>query len=248
MRSALLLTSVLALAACNVSGHARDNGDADEGPAGPTIKRDYRARRLRADPLAGSHDVIVTVGPAAAVSAEGDQRTLDRLEIKVENGELRIGSKKRNGWFNSDNNRGRGVTIRVTVPKLAAASIAGSGDMRIDKVEGDRFGGRYRADPATWTSQRCEVGAADFSIAGSGGVTARGSADSSSVSIAGSGDVDTAGLTAQHGQDLGDGIGQCQRQRQRERGRVGHGLGRCGDERRRQVHGPQDGLGRRTLR
>jgi len=194
MRSALLLTSVLALAACNVSGHARDNGDTDEGPVGPTIKRDYALSGFERIRLAGSHDVVVTVGPAAAVSAEGDQRTLDRLEIKVENGELRIGSKKRNGWFSGEN-RSRGVTIRVTLPKLAAASIAGSGDMRIDKVEGDRFGGEI-AGSGDMEIAALKVGAADFSIAGSGGVTARGSAESSSISIAGSGDVDTAGLTA----------------------------------------------------
>src|SRR5215213_2437977 len=182
MRAAILLTSVLALAACNVSGHARDNGDSDDGPAGPTIKRDYALSGFERIELAGSPDVIVTVGPAASVSAEGDQKTLDRLDIRVENGELKIGSKKRNGWFHSDSNR-RHVTIRVTLPKLAAASIAGSGDMRIDKVEGEKFGGAI-AGSGDMDIAALRVGAADFSIAGSGGITARGSAQTTNVSIA----------------------------------------------------------------
>jgi hypothetical protein len=175
MRAAILLTSVLALAACNVCDYALSGFERIE--------------------LAGSPDVIVTVGPAASVSAEGDQKTLDRLDIRVENGELKIGSKKRGGWFHSDNDHGRHVTIRVTLPKLAAASIAGSGDMRIDKVEGDRFGGAI-AGSGDMEIAALKVGAADFSIAGSGAVSAKGSAESTNVSIAGSGDVDVAGVTA----------------------------------------------------
>lgn len=194
MRAALLLTSVLALAACNVSGHARDNGDSDEGPVGPKIKRDYALTGFDRIKLAGSPNVIVTVGPAAAVSAEGDQKTLDRLEMRVENGVLRIGNKKSKGWFNTDS-ASREVTIRVTVPKLAGASISGSGDIRIDRVEGDRFGGEI-AGSGDLDIAALRVGAADFSIAGSGAVTARGSADSTNVSIAGSGDVDAAGLAS----------------------------------------------------
>ncbi len=194
MRAAILLASVLALAACNVSGHARDKDDYDDGPAGPTIKRNYALSGFERIDLAGSPDVIVTVGPAASVSAEGDQKTLDRLDIRVENGELKIGRKKQGGWFHSDM-RLRPVTIRVSLPKLAAASIAGSGDMRIDKVEGERFGGEI-AGSGDMEIAALKVGAADFSIAGSGGMKASGTAASSNVSIAGSGDVDTAGLAA----------------------------------------------------
>ena len=41
-------------------------------------------------------------------------------------------------WFSHHD---RGVTVHVTVPALAGASIAGSGDMRIDRVQGPRFAG-----------------------------------------------------------------------------------------------------------
>jgi hypothetical protein len=194
MRAAMLLSSVLALAACNVSGHARENGDADEGPPGPKIKRNYALTGFEKIRLGGTHDVLVTVGPAASVSAEGDQKILDRLEIRVENGELRIGSKQRQGWFNSDHG-GRDVTIRVTLPKLAAATIAGTGDMRIDKVEGDRFDGEI-SGTGDMDIASIRVGAVDFSIAGTGGITARGTAQSTNVSVAGTGDVNAAGLVS----------------------------------------------------
>jgi hypothetical protein len=189
MRAAILLTSVMALAACHVSGHARD--DEDHGPRGPAVKRNYQVGVFDHIKLTGSHDVIVTVGPAVSVSAEGDSASLDRLEIRVDGDTLRVGSKRNGKWFDVDH--GSHIVVRVTVPKLAGGSIEGSGDMRIDKAEGDSFRG------AIGGSGDLEIGtmrvaSADFSIAGSGSVRASGNADSVSMSIAGSGDVDAGGL------------------------------------------------------
>src|SRR3546814_10615499 len=67
------------------------------------------------------------------------------------------------------------VTVYVTTPILAGAAIGGSGDMRIDAVEGGSFsasiGGSGDMDIAS-----LRVGSADFSIAGSGGIHAAGTA------------------------------------------------------------------------
>lgn len=46
--------------------------------------------------LGGSPDVVVTTGKAVSVRATGEQKQLDRLDIRVENGVLMIGSKKGN--------------------------------------------------------------------------------------------------------------------------------------------------------
>src|SRR3546814_5360151 len=68
--------------------------------------------------------------------------------------------------------------------------------MRIDAVEGGSFsasiGGSGDMDIAS-----LRVGSADFSIAGSGGIHAAGTATRTSVSIAGSGDVEIADLESQ---------------------------------------------------
>jgi hypothetical protein len=156
------------------------------------VKRTYQVGDFDRIKLTGSHDVIVTVGPAVSVSAEGDAASLDRLEIRVDGDTLRVGSKREGKWFDADS-RGSHIVVRVTVPKLAGGSIEGSGDMRIDKTEGDSFKG------AIGGSGDLEIGtmrvaSADFSIAGSGSVRASGNADSVSMSIAGSGDVDAGGL------------------------------------------------------
>jgi hypothetical protein len=190
MRAAILLASVLALGACNVSGHARESRE--HIARGPTVKRDYQVSDFERIKLAGSHDVTVAVGPAASVSAEGDAESLDRLEIRVDGGTLRVGSKRDGKWFSWDHD-GRRVVVHVTVPRLSGAEIAGSGDLRMDKIEGDRFDGEI-AGSGDMDIALLRVGHANFSIAGSGGITARGSAQKTNVSIAGSGDVDVGGF------------------------------------------------------
>jgi hypothetical protein len=135
--------------------------------------------------LAGSQNVIVRVGGGHSVRAEGEAGLLDRLEIAVRgNGELHIGFKKDKDWswpFGRDH---KPVTIFVTVPSLAAASIEGSGDVQVDRVEGRTLVGAMK------------VGNAAFAVAGSGDIRAVGTADSATLSVAGSGDIDTRGLQA----------------------------------------------------
>lgn len=187
MRAAMILSSIMLLGACNMSADAQ-TGDNDGG-GGRTGQRSFEVGTFDKISLAGSHDVIVTVGGAPSVRAEGDAEALERLEIRVEDGQLRIGSK-RGSWSVG---RGRGVTVHVTAPSLAAAAIGGSGDMRIDKVEGSGFDAEIGGS-GDMQIAALKVGKASFSIAGSGGITAAGTAGTATISIAGSGDVNTAGL------------------------------------------------------
>jgi hypothetical protein len=190
MRSALILASVFTLAACNMSADAQE-GEASGG--GPMTQRSYNLAGFDAVSLAGPHDVTVSVGSAHSVRAEGPEDILDRLEVEVENGSLKIGTKRMNGMsINFGGNRPK-VRIHVTMPAMRAASIGGSGDIRVDKVQGESFaasiGGSGDIDIG---SMRVEE--ADFSVAGSGAVRATGSANRAKVSIAGSGDVNVGGL------------------------------------------------------
>ncbi len=182
MRGAILLASVFVLAACNMAA------DAQAGPGGGALgQRSFNLAGFDAVSVAGPHDVVVAVGSAHSVRAEGDQETLDRLEIKVEGGNLKIGTKKGNwsiGW-SKDRPKTR---IFVTLPSIRAAAIAGSGDMQVDRVQADRFKAAI-AGSGDLQIQQLQVGDAEFSIAGSGNITARGTAQRADISIAGSGDV-----------------------------------------------------------
>ena len=183
MRS-VIIGAALALGACTV-GHGHD----DDGQARASGQRDFQVGAFHAVSLEGSQDVIVTVGGTPSVRAEGDADALERLDIRVENGTLRIGSR-RQGWFGSHHGR---VTVHVSAPSIDNAAIAGSGDMRIDRAQADTFEASI-AGSGDLQIAALRAGRAKFSIAGSGDITAVGQAEQSELSVAGSGGMHLEGL------------------------------------------------------
>ncbi len=183
MRGAILIP-VLMLGACS-TGEAGEN----EGQA---ATRNFQVGAFDKISLAGSSDVVVTVGGAPSVRAEGNSTLLEKLEVKVENGVLRIGYKKGKWSFGWRKDRAP-VTVHVSVPSLTGAEIAGSGDMKIDKIEGGDFAGEIAGSGAIELAS-LRARNASFAIAGSGGVSARGSAETADFEIAGSGDIRAGGL------------------------------------------------------
>ena len=186
MRNAIILGSALLLSACNFSAGAREpeNG-------GAQARKDFSVGSFDRVAVSGSPDVVVTVGGAPSVRAEGSQKMIDRLDIRVEDGALKIGTRKNNSFMH----RGGRLTIYVTAPSLTGAQVLGSGGIRIDKVEGPRFASAI-AGSGELDIASLKVGEASFAIAGSGTVRAAGTAQSSNVSVAGSGDAGLERLEA----------------------------------------------------
>jgi hypothetical protein len=185
MRTIALLSAAALVSACHAAGSAEGTG--------PIVQRDFPvAGAFDKIALAGSPNVVVTVGPAASVRAEGDAAILDRLEITNDNGQLRIGLRSNTGSWFSWNSHHR-LTVHVTVPALAAASIEGSGDMRIDRVQGPAFAasvtGSGDMNVAALTADQ-----ASFTVTGSGDISAAGRARQASASVTGSGDLRLAQL------------------------------------------------------
>jgi hypothetical protein len=186
MRKLLAIAPVAILAAACSAGAQDGGGDRNRAQG----SRNFEVGAFQTVALEGSHDVIVTVGGAPSVRAEGDADAIERLDIRVENGALKIGSRRSDGWFSRHSGH---VTVHVTAPALNGASIGGSGDMRIDRVQAAAF------DASIGGSGDMQIGAlragrAEFSIAGSGGIRAAGSADDADISIAGSGSVSGEGF------------------------------------------------------
>ena len=140
----------------------------------------------------GPQDVVITRGEAHAVRAEGSPDALAQLEAVVQDGELIIRPKDQFGpgfdWSDFED-----VTFFVTAPQLERLSLAGSGDVRIDRVEGETFAGTIAG------SGELEIGSLrvdeiDLTIAGSGNLVAAGIARETRVSIGGSGEVHASAL------------------------------------------------------
>lgn len=183
MRRLLTIGPIMLVAACT----AAESHSAQA--SGQRADRNFEVGAFQSVALQGPHNVVVTVGGAPSVRAEGDSAALDMLDIRVEDGRLIVGTRR--GW--SWRGAGGEVIVHVTAPAIQEASIGGSGDMRIDRIQGDRF------EASIGGSGDMEIGAlqartAEFSIAGSGGIRATGSAEAADISIAGSGDMTLDGL------------------------------------------------------
>jgi hypothetical protein len=185
MRAILILAPTLLLGACH--------SDRDDD-RGPSVKRAYPVAGFDRIALAGPYDAVVTVGGALSVRAEGDSKSIDRLVVRVENGELKIETRHDNNWsWGFSGHHRRATIVYVTVPSLSAASIGGSGDMKIDKVGGKSFTAAI-AGSGDMQIGSLQVGEANLTIAGSGDLSASGKAQKASFKVAGSGDIAAGGF------------------------------------------------------
>lgn len=186
----LAILAALPLIACNMVSDDKDTPGVAGSGSGNT--RTYQVADFTGVVLRGSDDVDVRVGSAFSVRAEGDPEVLEYLKIEKDGDTLKIGRRNRSGFNWGD----RSVKIYVTMPRITSGSVAGSGDMTIDRVEG----GSFNANSAGSGSIAVATLAADavaMNIAGSGGISAGGgTAKSIKAKIAGSGDIDAAKLKA----------------------------------------------------
>jgi len=163
--------------------------------ASGTTSRNYQVGTFDQIEVAGPYDVQVRTGGNAGVSAQGSQRLLDRTTVEVQGDKLLIRPQERHNWF-SFGSHGK-ATFIVTVPQLRAATIAGSGDIKVDRVQGPEFDGTV-AGSGDLSLAAVDVQSLKLNIGGSGDVKAgSGKAQSADYNIGGAGDVDAAGVAAQ---------------------------------------------------
>lgn len=183
----LLMIALLPLAACQ--SNWEKEGEAAQA-SGTGASRSFAASSFTGVEVEGPDDVDVKAGQKFSVTAEGDPKVLDQLDIRVVDGRLRVGRKDAKGkWFNNDH----GARVHVVMPRLTSAAVSGSGDLTAERGEGD-FNGAI-AGSGNLTVADLRANAADLSIAGSGELSVAGSASKLSASIAGSGDIDAKRLT-----------------------------------------------------
>ena len=185
MRRLWMTASIGALAALGATiALAQDGGD-------DTVTRSYDLGGFDAVSVVGPHHVVISVGPAYSVSAEGPQRTIADTEVEIEDGRLEIRPVDDDRWERRDREFWRDyepATFHITLPALEAVTLVGGGDMRVDRVEGEKFSASV-AGSGDLDLAALRVDDAHFSIAGSGDLAARGSATRQRVSIAGSGNL-----------------------------------------------------------
>jgi hypothetical protein len=191
MRKSLALAAVAACTALSGCGrvHAEDGG--------ATVSRNYQVSNFQKIEVAGPYDVRVRTGANPSVSASGSEKLLGRTVVEVKGDKLLIRPEQSKGWFHFGWSTHGHANFTVTVPQLSGATIAGSGDIKVDKVQGDRFEGTVAGsggiDVAAMNVQTLKL-----AIAGSGSAKAgAGKAQSAEYEIAGSGDLDAGAVQTQ---------------------------------------------------
>lgn len=183
-------------AAVIVIGAAATSGCGREEASGATVSRSYQIGNFQEIEVAGPYEVTVRTGGNPGVSAQGSEKLLERTKVEVEGDKLVI-RPEHHGWFDFGwSGRGK-ASFTVTVPQLSGATIAGSGDINVDKVQGNSFEGTV-AGSGGLNVTSMDVQSLKLSIAGSGGVKAgTGKAQAAEYEIAGSGDLDAGAVQAQ---------------------------------------------------
>ena len=138
--------------------------------------------------LSAPIEVELGLGEREAVTLEGDEKLIARLEVAVENGVLHVRARK-GDWGSWHMNWNRNVRARVTARRLDALSIAGSGDIHAGEMRGDSLAVNISGSGDVNIAGG-KVGRLSLAISGSGDVRSpRLEAERVNVSISGSGDA-----------------------------------------------------------
>ena len=185
-------TLAVAMAAAAAGGcHASVNGD-----AGPDATRTYNVGNFRQIEVAGPYDVDVRTGGKPSVAASGSERLIEHTRVEVDGDKLIIRPKRRGGWFSFGWSSHGKARFTITTSELNATTIAGSGDVRIDRVQGAEFKGVVAGSGGIDVAN-VDVQSLKLSIAGSGGIKGGGKAKAADYNIAGSGSIDGGGIATE---------------------------------------------------
>lgn len=132
---------------------------------------DTRAvKNFHAIASAGSFKVNVQMGEEESLTLNGNAEDINRIETVVENGILKIRTKRN---FKSWNAVGHEVSINITAKRLDGLMLSGSGSILLD--------GTLNAPSA------------DIQLSGSGEITASVDNQNTSLALSGSGNINVSG-------------------------------------------------------
>jgi len=191
MRKSIVSAVIAACAMVSACGQTR----AEDG--GATVSRNYQVGNFQQIEVAGPYDVQVRTGANPSVSARGAEKLLEHTVVEVQGDKLTIHPEEHHGWFNFNFGSHGKTVFTVTVPQLSAATLAGSGDMNVDTIRGDRFEATL-AGAGDMGIGSVNVQQLKLSMAGSGDAkVGSGQAQSAEYTVVGAGGIDARGLVTQ---------------------------------------------------
>ena len=142
----------------------------------------------------GSFDVYLTQGETYEIKLTGDENLLQYVETKVENGVLRIRTRKGVNLRPTED-----MKIYITAPRFAELSLAGSGKIVAEtNLTSDAKIKISIAGSGDILMKEVNAPQVSVNIAGTGKVEASGATRDVDVDMAGTGEVNIKGLKAEN--------------------------------------------------
>lgn len=200
-----------ALAAGAIATMSASSAQRQDAPAGAaTEQRPVTA--FSAIELAGPYHVVIDAQAKPALELTGERKQLAEVETVVQGDTLVVRPVPRHGFFFNFGKRRETVTVRIGAGALKRLTVAGSGDVDIDHVDGDRFtlagngpgdvhaGGAVRQLTVTSSGsgdldlRRLKAADVDLALNGPGDVKLADVGNALAVQQGGSGDLVADGL------------------------------------------------------
>jgi hypothetical protein len=175
----------LTLAGCGLG----DDAPPVPSDAGPLESRTVAVADFNTVTAVSPDRVIIRRGDAFAVGVRGRAALLDRLDISRDGSALRI--RREGSLSDADANRLGSAVITITMPRLNGITLAGSGEVIADQVDGPNAA-LVLAGSGDMRIANAAARVLDLTVAGSGDITITGRAERSNIHVLGSGSVNAA--------------------------------------------------------
>ncbi|MEO1169584.1 MAG: DUF2807 domain-containing protein [Pseudomonadota bacterium] len=168
------------------------------GSSALAAERGYSVTSFDRIQVQGPFVVRVETGRGSSARAEGDLRAIDELSVQVVGNTLRVRRNVSNSWGGYPGERqNQSAVLYLTTHRLEQATVIGTGDLEIDRMEGGRLvvslGGNGRLAVG-----EIEADHAALALTGAGVMEVGGHAETGRVTVEGPGTVDGAGLTVEN--------------------------------------------------
>jgi hypothetical protein len=167
------------LYSCDVIGQNRVKGN------GHVIKEERQVAPFHRIKVEGSMNVYLTQGAAKAAVIEAEDNIAPLVELVEEEGRLVVRLKR--GVSISTH---KDLNVFLTTPEVNEASLAGSGDLKLDGKFTSRSDVKFSLSGSGNLKGEINAPAVKASIAGSGDMNLKGETKEMSLSIAGSGNFE----------------------------------------------------------
>lgn len=204
MRAVLLFPVALAmLAAPAVASDDVDGPGLTGVRSGDAVA--FAARDFDDVALGTPAGVDVRAGDAWSVRATGPADAIAAMRVRLTGHRLVIDYRDHDRSA-AEETRARQVRFAITLPRLAKASVGGSGRMTVDRMEGARLGVAVGGSGSIAVA-RMTGGSAELALGGSGHIAAAGQVDELAVTVGGSGQLDAPRLQARRAEITAAGSG-----------------------------------------